>query len=122
MYSGRATRPVKVRRHAASSNGSGSRWPIAGHFEVASWLGGRGSAGMGGNGTRRAGGGLHGSVARRKASLVASRPRGAQAMRIFLSAVTAQFKECRDALASDLRAVGAEVRVQEDFTQGTGTL
>ena len=37
-------------------------------------------------------------------------------MKIFLSAVTRQFKECRDALASDLRAIGAEVRVQEDFT------
>jgi WD40 repeat protein len=38
-------------------------------------------------------------------------------MRIFLSAVSGQFKACRDALASDLRAVGAEVVVQEDFQQ-----
>jgi hypothetical protein len=38
-------------------------------------------------------------------------------MRIFLSAVSGQFKACRDALASDLRAVGAQVVVQEDFQQ-----
>ncbi|MEQ6342084.1 MAG: DUF4062 domain-containing protein [Gammaproteobacteria bacterium] len=38
-------------------------------------------------------------------------------MKIFLSAVSAQLKDCRDALASDLRAVGAEVVVQEDFQQ-----
>ncbi len=43
-------------------------------------------------------------------------------MRIFLSATTQQLKHCRDALASDLRAMGAEVRVQDDFQQGTGTL
>jgi hypothetical protein len=43
-------------------------------------------------------------------------------MKIFLSAVSAQLKACRDALASDLRAVGAEVVVQEDFTQLGGTL
>jgi hypothetical protein len=43
-------------------------------------------------------------------------------MRIFLSAVSAQFKQCRDALASDLRAVGAEVVVQEDFQQQGRTL
>jgi hypothetical protein len=43
-------------------------------------------------------------------------------MKIFLSAVSAQFKECRDALASDLRAVGAEVVVQEDFQQQGRTL
>jgi tetratricopeptide (TPR) repeat protein len=43
-------------------------------------------------------------------------------MKIFLSAVSAQFKDCRNALASDLRAVGAEVVVQEDFTQHGGTL
>jgi hypothetical protein len=43
-------------------------------------------------------------------------------MRIFLSAVSIQFKECRDALASDLRAVGAQVAVQEDFQQQGGTL
>src|SRR5215471_2264083 len=38
-------------------------------------------------------------------------------MKIFLSAVSRQFKASRDALASDLRAVGAEVAVQEDFQQ-----
>jgi hypothetical protein len=38
-------------------------------------------------------------------------------MKIFLSAVSDQFKACRDALATDLRAVGAEVVVQEDFQQ-----
>ena len=43
-------------------------------------------------------------------------------MRIFLSAVSGQFKQERDALASDLRAVGAEVVVQEDFQQQGGTL
>ena len=43
-------------------------------------------------------------------------------MKIFLSAVSAQFKGCRDALASDLRAIGCEVRVQEDFQQGPRTL
>jgi len=43
-------------------------------------------------------------------------------LRIFLSAVTGQFKDCRDALASDLRAVGAEVVVQEDFQQHGRTL
>jgi hypothetical protein len=43
-------------------------------------------------------------------------------MKIFLSAVSGQFKECRDALASDLRAVGAEVVVQEDFQQQGRTL
>jgi hypothetical protein len=43
-------------------------------------------------------------------------------MRIFLSAVSAQFKECREGLASDLRAVGAEVVVQEDFQQQGRTL
>ena len=43
-------------------------------------------------------------------------------MKIFLSCVSAQFKECRDALASDLRAIGCEVRVQEDFQQGPRTL
>jgi hypothetical protein len=42
--------------------------------------------------------------------------------RIFLSAVTGQFKACRDALRSDLAAVGAEVVVQEDFQQYGGTL
>jgi hypothetical protein len=43
-------------------------------------------------------------------------------MRIFLSAVSAQLKQARDALASDLRAVGAEVVVQEDFQQSGHTL
>lgn len=42
--------------------------------------------------------------------------------RIFLSAVSGQFKDCRDALASDLRAIGCEVRAQEDFQQGPRTL
>lgn len=42
--------------------------------------------------------------------------------RVFLSAVSGQFKACRDALASDLRAIGCEVRVQEDFQQGPRTL
>jgi hypothetical protein len=43
-------------------------------------------------------------------------------LKIFLSAVSQQFKACRDALASDLRAVGAEVVVQEDFQQHGATL
>src|SRR5262245_1211618 len=43
-------------------------------------------------------------------------------MKIFLSAVSAQFKTCRDALASDLRAIGAQVVVQEDFQQQGYTL
>ncbi|MCP4874543.1 MAG: DUF4062 domain-containing protein [Gammaproteobacteria bacterium] len=42
--------------------------------------------------------------------------------KIFLSAVSGQFKDCRDALRSDLAAVGADVVVQEDFTQHGGTL
>lgn len=42
--------------------------------------------------------------------------------KIFLSAVSSQFKVCRDALASDLRAIGCEVCVQEDFQQGPRTL
>ncbi len=42
--------------------------------------------------------------------------------RIFLSAVTGQFKVCRDTLRSDLAAVGADVVVQEDFQQHGGTL
>lgn len=42
--------------------------------------------------------------------------------KIFLSAVTGQFKACRDALRSDLAAVGADVIVQEDFIQHGGTL
>ncbi len=44
-------------------------------------------------------------------------------MKIFISAATSEFRACRDALASDLRAVGAtEVKVQEDFQQGPRTL
>lgn len=44
-------------------------------------------------------------------------------MKIFISAVSSNFKDCRDALASDLRQAGAgEVKVQEDFTQGGRTL
>jgi tetratricopeptide (TPR) repeat protein len=43
-------------------------------------------------------------------------------MRIFLSAVSGQFRDCRQALASDLRATGAEVVVQEDFQQHGRTL
>ena len=43
-------------------------------------------------------------------------------MKIFLSAVSGQFKECRNALGSDLRAIGCEVKVQEDFQQGPRTL
>ncbi len=38
-------------------------------------------------------------------------------MKIFLSAVSAQFRTCRDALRSDLKAVGAEVIIQEDLQQ-----
>jgi hypothetical protein len=43
-------------------------------------------------------------------------------MKIFLSAVSGQFKSCRDALRSDLSAVGAEVVVQEDFQQHGASL
>lgn len=43
-------------------------------------------------------------------------------MKIFISAVSSEFESCRDALASDLRAVGAEAKVQSDFTQGPRTL
>lgn len=43
-------------------------------------------------------------------------------MKVFLSAVTAEFEACRNALASDLRAIGCEVKVQEDFKQGESTL
>ncbi|HWE37418.1 MAG TPA: tetratricopeptide repeat protein [Isosphaeraceae bacterium] len=42
--------------------------------------------------------------------------------KIFLSAVSRQFEPCRNALASDLRAVGYEVVVQEDFRQHGRTL
>jgi tetratricopeptide (TPR) repeat protein len=44
------------------------------------------------------------------------------ALKIFLSGVSGQFQECRRALASDLRAVGHEVTVQEDFQQHGHTL
>src|SRR4029077_18677191 len=43
-------------------------------------------------------------------------------MKIFLSAVSSQFKACRDALRSDLSAVGAKVVVQEDFQQHGASL
>ncbi|MCB1933820.1 MAG: DUF4062 domain-containing protein [Candidatus Accumulibacter sp.] len=43
-------------------------------------------------------------------------------MKIFLSAVSSQFKDCREKLRSDLSAVGADVVVQEDFQQGPGSL
>jgi hypothetical protein len=43
-------------------------------------------------------------------------------MRILISGVSSQCKACRDQVASDLRAVGAEVKVQEDFQQYGGTL
>ena len=43
-------------------------------------------------------------------------------MKIFLSGVSSQFKACRDALRSDLSAVGAEVVVQEDFQQHGASL
>ena len=45
-----------------------------------------------------------------------------RAMKIFLSAVSGEFKACRDALRSDLSAVGAEVVVQEDFQQHGASL
>ena len=43
-------------------------------------------------------------------------------MKIFLSAVSVQFESCRNALRSDLSAVGVEVKTQEDFQQSRGTL
>ena len=43
-------------------------------------------------------------------------------MKIFISGVSRQFEACRDQVASDLRAVGAEVKVQEDLQQHGGTL
>jgi tetratricopeptide (TPR) repeat protein len=43
-------------------------------------------------------------------------------LKVFISTVSSQFKECRDELASDLRAIGCEVKVQEDFQQGPDTL
>src|ERR1700756_4780735 len=49
-------------------------------------------------------------------------PSSDRRLKIFLSAVSSQFDQCRNALASDLRAVGAEVVVQEDFKQHGRTL
>ena len=43
-------------------------------------------------------------------------------LKVFISTASSQFKVCRDALASDLRAIGCEVKVQEDFQQGPDTL
>jgi hypothetical protein len=43
-------------------------------------------------------------------------------LKVFISTVSSQFKECRDELAGDLRAIGCEVKVQEDFQQGPDTL
>jgi hypothetical protein len=43
-------------------------------------------------------------------------------MKVFLSAVSCQFEGCRDAIRSDLSAVGVEVVLQEDFQQGGGSL
>jgi hypothetical protein len=43
-------------------------------------------------------------------------------LKIFLSAVSSEFRECRQALASDLHATGYEVKVQEDFQMHGGTL
>jgi tetratricopeptide (TPR) repeat protein len=43
-------------------------------------------------------------------------------MKIFLSGVSSQFKACREALRSDLSAVGAKVAVQEDFQQHKASL
>ncbi len=43
-------------------------------------------------------------------------------LKIFLSAVSGQFKDCRDALRSDLKAVEADVVVQEDFQMHGHTL
>jgi hypothetical protein len=43
-------------------------------------------------------------------------------LRVFLSAVSSQFRDCRNQLASDLRATGHEVVYQEDFRQGDTTL
>lgn len=37
--------------------------------------------------------------------------------RVFISAVSSEFQHARSTLASDLRALGLEVRVQEDFRQ-----
>lgn len=43
-------------------------------------------------------------------------------MKIFLSGVASEFRECRISLASDLRAMGADVVVQEDLQQKAGSL
>ncbi len=43
-------------------------------------------------------------------------------MKIFISAVSSEFKACRNEIASDLRAAGATVHVQEDFANKPGTL
>ena len=43
-------------------------------------------------------------------------------MKIFLSAVSGHFKTCREALRSDLSAVGAQVVAQEDFQQHGASL
>ena len=43
-------------------------------------------------------------------------------MKIFISCVSAQFKALRDELASDLRAIGCDVVVQEDMQQHPRTL
>jgi hypothetical protein len=39
-----------------------------------------------------------------------------------LSTVSGQFRECRQALASELYAMGVDVKVQENFQQGGYTL
>ena len=41
--------------------------------------------------------------------------------RIFISAVTSEFRKARDALASDLRSRDTLVRVQSDFRQEAGS-
>jgi len=43
------------------------------------------------------------------------------AFRIFLSAVTSEFGQARDALAADLRSRGLLVKVQSDFRQEAGS-
>jgi hypothetical protein len=42
--------------------------------------------------------------------------------KIFITAVSGQFKDCRDALRNDLAAKGVNVVVQEDFIQHGRTL
>lgn len=44
------------------------------------------------------------------------------AAQVFISAVSEQFKPCRDQLAADLRSAGFRVIVQEDLRQGSGML